>query len=293
MSTHPQPGILADVPPFARYLWFDLRPSANARAARALLEGLAFGDHVVGLGPAFVSHCRGQVDGLREPETLQGVGVSTPSTPTALWLWLRGEDPGDVLHASRSFEAALAPAFELFDLAEAFRHREGRDLSGYVDGTENPTGEKARATAIIEAEGATQGSSFVSVQRWRHDLEALGRMAPDERDHVIGRRLADDVEIDDAPASAHVKRTAQEDFDPEAFLVRRSMPWSDPSAEGLIFVAFATSFDPFEAQLRRMVGLDDGIVDALFRFTRPESSAYLWCPPLSNDRLDLSALASD
>jgi putative iron-dependent peroxidase len=42
--------------------------------------------------------------------------------------------------------------------------------------------------------------------------------------------------------------------------------------------------------MRRMLGLDDGIVDALFDFTRPISGAYYWCPPVRNGALELRAL---
>jgi putative iron-dependent peroxidase len=62
------------------------------------------------------------------------------------------------------------------------------------------------------------------------------------------------------------------------------------SAAGLVFVAFGKSFAAFEAQLRRMVGAEDGIADALFKFTRPESGAYFWCPPMKAAHIDLSAL---
>ena len=68
------------------------------------------------------------------------------------------------------------------------------------------------------------------------------------------------------------------------------MPWSDALRCGLVFVAFGHSFDAFEAQWRRMCGLEDGIVDALFRFTRPIGGAYFWCPPMHGGRLDLRAL---
>ncbi len=46
----------------------------------------------------------------------------------------------------------------------------------------------------------------------------------------------------------------------------------------------------FEAQLLRMTGAEDGVVDALFSFTRPVSGAYFWCPPLENGRLNLGLL---
>jgi putative iron-dependent peroxidase len=55
-------------------------------------------------------------------------------------------------------------------------------------------------------------------------------------------------------------------------------------------VAFGKSFDAFEARLNRMVGGEDGVADALFRFTRPMTGAYFWCPPVVDGRLDLTAL---
>jgi len=55
-------------------------------------------------------------------------------------------------------------------------------------------------------------------------------------------------------------------------------------------VAFGRTFEAFEAQLRRMVGAEDGTQDALFRFTRPFSGSYFWCPPLHDGYLDLQVL---
>jgi putative iron-dependent peroxidase len=85
-----------------------------------------------------------------------------------------------------------------------------------------------------------------------------------------------------------VKRTAQETFTPTAFMVRRSQPWATDRGEGLEFIAYAASLDPFEHMLRRMAGLEDGISDALFRFSRPLTGGYYWCPPVAGGRLDLS-----
>jgi porphyrinogen peroxidase len=62
---------------------------------------------------------------------------------------------------------------------------------------------------------------------------------------------------------------------------------------GLMFVAFGRSFDAFEAQWARMTGAEDGVIDGLFRFTRPISGAYFWCPPVKVARVDLSALGLD
>lgn len=118
-------------------------------------------------------------------------------------------------------------------------------------------------------------------------------MSGKAQDNAIGRRRRDNKELEHAPASAHVKRTAQENFTPEAFVVRRSMPWADAAQAGLMFVAFGKSLDAFEAQLRRMVGADHGITDALFKFTRPLTGGYFWCPPVRNGRLDLRAILGE
>jgi putative iron-dependent peroxidase len=68
------------------------------------------------------------------------------------------------------------------------------------------------------------------------------------------------------------------------------MPWVAGEDAGLVFLAFGKSFDAYEAQLRRMTGHADGVSDALFRFTRPLTGGYYWCPPDAHGRVDLSAL---
>lgn len=288
----PQSGILAPVPPAARYLTFRLRPEAQPKAALARLAALADGERtVVGIGPVTVAALEREIPGLREATATIGRGVAFPSTPYALWIWLRGEDRGELLMRGRRLALAISDAFALEVVTDAFFHDTGRDLTGYEDGTENPKEEKANAAAVVSGCGAgLDGSSFVAVQLWRHDLAHFDTLSQEQRDHAVGRRQEDNQEIEDAPASAHVKRTAQESFEPTAFVVRRSMPWTNAIDEGLVFVAFGHSFSAFEALAKRMLGLEDGIVDALFRFTRPLTSSYFWCPPIKDAHLDLGAL---
>ena len=291
---NPQPGVLAEVPSHARYLTFrrrfaaeDPRPELERLAALAVDES-----RVLGLGASLVNELGDGIEGLRAFPAHDGAGLSVPSTPSALWCWLRGEDRGELVHSSRRVRRTLADAFEVETVIDAFRHREGRDLTGYEDGTENPTGDDAVAAAVVSGAGeeGRDGSSFVAVQQWVHDLDRFESFGRRERDEVIGRRLRDNEEMDDAPESAHVKRTEQEAFEPPAYLLRRSMAWADSTGEGLVFVAFGRSLDPFETLLRRMTGADDGIADHLFRFTRPVTGACFWCPPVRGGRLDLSAV---
>ncbi|HNG16028.1 Dyp-type peroxidase [Accumulibacter sp.] len=287
-----QAGILLPLPPLARYLSFSLAPSAAPGASLRALAAVIDGERaVLGIGRSLVSALGAEIAGLRGFPTLAGVGVEPPATPAALWIWLRGDDRGELLQRARRYEHLLAPALRLDDACDAFQHAGGRDLTGYEDGTENPVGDAARNAALVaDDDPALAASSFVAVQRWRHDFARFERMPRRSQDLAIGRRRTSNEEIDDAPPSAHVKRTAQESFAPPAFILRRSMPWAEGNSGGLVFVAFAASFAPFEAQLRRMLGLDDGVVDALFAFTRPESGAYFWCPAMRDGQPDLRPL---
>jgi putative iron-dependent peroxidase len=287
-----QSGILAPVPKLARYLSFSLRAGCKpVRALKALVE-LADGEStVVGVGQPLVRALGGEIPGLRVFPTQFGSGLILPSSSAALWCWLRGDDRGKLLHAGRHIGDAVDSALALDSVIDSFQYDDGRDLTGYVDGTENPKGKKASAAAIVRGQGVgLDGSSFVAVQQWVHDFQRFDAMSPKEQDNSVGRRKSDNKELSGAPRSAHVKRTAQESFSPEAFVLRRSMPWSDGSTAGLNFVAFGKSFDAFEAQLKRMVGAEDGITDALFKFTRPVTGSYFWCPPMTRGKLDLRAL---
>jgi putative iron-dependent peroxidase len=294
MMLNAQPGILQPVPAAGRHLFFTLPRPAEARAALTVLAPLTDGDTAVaGLGPQLVQALGQTVPGLREFPALAvaGSGLPVPATPAALWLWLRGADHGALALAARRFEKALAPAFALERVVDTFRYGSGRDLTGYEDGTENPKDDAAITAALVQAAGPGRGgASFAAVQQWLHDFDAFERLAPAARDAAIGRRLQDNEELPDAPASAHVKRTAQEDFEPPAFMLRRSMPWARDTQAGLLFLAFGKSLDAFETQLHRMAGQDDGIADALFGFSRPVTGAYFWCPPMQGGKLDLSAL---
>lgn len=287
-----QPGILSPNPRVGRYLFFDVMVGADIHAALERLKPVVDGETVVlGLGQSLLKQLSVQIDEMRDFPVHSTAGIDVPSTPASLWCWLRGDDRGDLLHVGRKVRHALAPDFQVRQTIDAFQYGESLDLTGYEDGTENPEGDEAIEAAFVQgANPGLTGSSFVAVQQWVHDLDAFQGMPEQQRDHVIGRRASDNEELDDAPESAHVKRTAQESFEPEAFVLRRSMPWCEAQTEGLVFVAFGKSFDAFEAQLDNMLGYNDGIIDALFTFTKPLTGSYFWCPPMKDGLVDLSLL---
>jgi putative iron-dependent peroxidase len=284
-----QVGVLGPPPAAARFVTWTLAPGADPQKALRRLIALPASEHaIIGLGAPLLAHARGL------PLTpFPGHLPLFPATQGVLWARFDHPEPGHRFDEAAQVAKLLGPDYVVVEEIDGFTYRGGRDLSGFEDGTENPHGDKARAAALIAGVGpGIDGGSFVAVQRWIHDLAALSQMAPAARDNVVGRERASNEELPDAPLSAHVKRTAQESFEPAAFMVRRSMPYGGLREHGLYFVAFVASLDRFTRMLTRMGGLEDGVVDALFSFSRAVTGGYYFCPPVRAGRLDLGGLGA-
>jgi putative iron-dependent peroxidase len=291
MIENAQPSILAERPPVGRSLTFRIAPETDVLGAlRRLRDGFSVDCGTIGIGEPVMLALGKSIPGLRTFPAMSGPACSVPSTQEALSFLLRGPDRGVVFDLTQQIRELVADAFLLVDSNDMFTYHGGRDLTRFEDGTENPQGELAERAALVAEGQHLRGSSFLVVQRWVHDLMRFRKFSEERREMLIGREAESNEELEDAPESAHVKRTAQESFDPPAFMVRRSMPWATATQEGLEFIAHVESLDRFEIMMRRMAGLEDGIVDGLFTFSRPVSGGYYWCPPLENGRLDLTLL---
>ena len=292
-----QTGILKTVPHLSTYLSFNLAGATTKTVAIDRLKQLlqmADGQRiVVGLS---ASLCKAL--GIKAPKALRafqtpvGGKLKLPETPVDLLVWLRAtpaQDRGDLLAITRQIQALLGVGFVLTEAVEAFKHlrknsTKSHDLTGYEDGTENPKGQKA-----VDFGFAADGSSFLALQKWQHKWDNIAKMSAAEQNQAIGRNKQTNAELETAPPSAHIKRTTQEDFTlsdgTEGFTLRRSMPWSDGHNSGLMFAAFGKSFEAFDLQLTRMVGADDGIIDAVFKMSKPMTGSFFWCPPVVDDKI--------
>jgi putative iron-dependent peroxidase len=275
------PGPPPPPPPAPRFVTWALAPEADpASVLRRAAELELHEDVVVGLGAA--------LEGVMPFPTDLPL---FPATQGALWARFSAPEAGRRFDDAAALAAAFAGELVVVEEVESFMYRGGRDLSGFEDGTENPHDARARAAAVIADAGpGRDGGSYVAVQRWVHDLAVVARMTTAARDAMVGRSRETNEELADAPPSAHVKRTAQESFTPEAFMVRRSMPYGGLREHGLYFVAFVESLDRFDRMLRRMAGVEDGIVDGLFAYSRPVTGGYYFCPPVRGRRLDLRSV---
>src|SRR5512139_147217 len=157
-----QSGILAPTPAVARYLHFALLPEADPRLTLRELAGAADGEHVVvGIGRSVAHRLGVAIPGLRTFPSLGDSGLDVPATPSSLFCWLRGSDRGELVHLTRGLVHLASESFALTEVVDGFRYRDGDDLTGYEDGTENPKGDDAVAAAIVAGQKpGLDGSSF-------------------------------------------------------------------------------------------------------------------------------------
>ncbi|HFZ8995738.1 TPA: Dyp-type peroxidase [Citrobacter freundii] len=181
---------------------------------------------------------------------------------------------------------AFAGCIDVKEETHGFRWVEDRDLSGFVDGTENPAGEETRREVAIIQDGVDAGGSYVFVQRWEHNLQQLNRMSLHDQEMMIGRTKEANEEIDgDArPATSHLSRVDLKENGKGLKIVRQSLPYGTASGtHGLYFCAYCARLYNIEQQLLSMFGDTDGKRDAMLRFTRPVTGGYYFAPSL--DRL--------
>ncbi len=203
-----------------------------------------------------------------------------PSTPADLLLHIRSERRDLNYELAKRAREALGDAVRPVEEVFGFRYFESRDLTGFVDGTENPAGEE-RAQVALVAEGDLAGGSYVHLQRYVHDLSRWQRLAIAEQEGVIGRTKADDQELADdvKPATAHISRVVIEDEGEELEILRHSMPYGDTDEAGLVFIAYAASPVRFERMLDAMIYADaQGHYDHLMNYTRAVTGAAFFAP---------------
>ena len=283
----PQPGIFAQGTRTHRHLEFAMRAGVAADVVRAALARLrqpavATGGANIVLG--FSEEVWRTISLEPLPTALTGFPdvKGVPTSQCGLWAWCHGTGDDVLLDVGRAVAAALADVATLQQEVTGFVYRDSRDLTGFIDGTENPPVEAAYHVATIPNGSPGAGGSFAITQRWVHRLDAFNELGIDEQEGVIGRTKADSIELPDdrKPPTAHIARVVIEDDGQELEIYRRSVPYGTVSEQGLLFVAFSADPSRFERMLRRMFGVDDGIRDRLTEFSSPVSGGAWFVPSL-------------
>jgi putative iron-dependent peroxidase len=284
----PQAGIFALGTASHAYLEFDLREDADARELVTRLADLREPRTTIG-GVNLVTGLRPELwrdrVGAPAPAALHGFdepvvgpdGFTMPATQHDAVLWLAGAAYDVVFDEARGAIAALAPVAQVAVETSSWPYRHDRDLTGFVDGTENPSLARAPDVALIPPGDPGAGGSVLLLQRWAHEVDAWEALSVEAQEAAMGRTKDDSTELDDKPESSHVARTDQEDF---GDVFRRNMPYGTVTAHGTMFVGFAAEQGPLARMLDSMAGLE-GPRDELTRYTTPESGAYYFVPALN------------
>lgn len=225
-----------------------------------------------------------QPGGLRTFRAIKGKTLSAPATGGDVFFHVNSGRVDLNYEALRRIIGPLAGALEITEETACSEHLDSRDLTGFIDGTENPEGDRERAeTALIDG-GEFAGGSFLFTQRYRHDLASWAQLGVQEQEKVIGRTKPDSVELPDGekPETAHISRVVIEEHGEELEIVRHSMPYHSLAGEsGLFFAAYTNDLDIIEKMLARMYGqAGDGLHDRLMDYTAPVSGAMFFTPPL-------------
>ena len=197
---------------------------------------------------------------------------------------ISGSAPDVTFDHARAVMAAVDDVATLATEQPGFTYHQGRDGTGFIDGTANPPIRRAGDVALVPSGEAGEGGSHVIAMRWVHDLDAFHRLSVKDQENVIGRTKVDSVELSDAekPPTAHIARVEVQVGGEELEIFRRSVPYGNVTEHGLYFVAFSAEPARYDIMLSRMFGTArDGVHDRLTEFSHPVSGGYYFAPSLN------------
>nr|WP_246283126.1 Dyp-type peroxidase [Marinifaba aquimaris] len=209
-----------------------------------------------------------------------------PDTPADLFVHIRS-DRADVNHLVGTHVCELfADKVMLVEQVKGFRYLDGRDLTGFVDGTENPHGEHRRAVALVsrEQDEVFAGGSYIHTQRYRHSMHMWNELPTKQQEDIVGRTKVENIEYKsaDKPPCAHIKRANIKDEQGKSIeILRQSMPYGTMRHQGLFFISCANTPTAFNKMLERMVCVDEqGHYDQLLDYTQAETGAAFFAPSI-------------
>jgi putative iron-dependent peroxidase len=262
----------------------DLSGLARTVAFRALDGGLAV---VAGVGSdAWDRIFSGPRPGELHPfHELEGDRHRAVATPGDLLFHIRSATMDLCWELASLVVGRLAGAATVVDEIHGFKYFDERDLLGFVDGTENPTGQAAAvAVTIGDEDSAFAGGTYVIVQKYLHDMTAWNALTVEEQERVIGRAKLSNVEMDDAvkPSNSHVAlNTIVEPDGTQRQILRENMPFGSLGAGefGTYFIGYAATPSVTELMLQHMfLGDPLGNYDRILDFSTAVTGSLFFVP---------------
>jgi putative iron-dependent peroxidase len=293
----PQNGIFAQGTHSHYFLELDILPDIPPERALVSLRGLGAPEVSAGgvnFVLAFGSKFWKAIAPSQAPEDLTPFkeinganGKLAPATQHDVWIWINGSTPDVAFDHARSAWLAVRDVASIASEQPCFVYRDSRDLTGFIDGTENPPPLDAPDVALIPNGQVGAGGSHVLVMRWVHDLESFHALPVDEQERIVGRRKTDSQALkrDVRHPTGHLARVQIDVDNVPQKIYRRSVPYGTVAEHGLYFVAFCAHRDRYDLMLNSVFGNPaDGVHDRLTDFSRPVSGAFYFAPSLTTWR---------
>tara|TARA_R110001592_G_scaffold1874_40_gene11638 strand:+ start:3764 stop:4660 length:897 start_codon:yes stop_codon:yes gene_type:complete len=286
--SEPQAGIFVEGSSSHFFLEYKLVDGLSLEELRdAVSKAVALRDAGVNRVWAFGADCWRSIAPAACPADLKpfaaiGEGRQVaPASQRGIFLWLHGDNHSANFDAAMTATAALAAVATLQLEKIGFLYKDSRDLTGFIDGTENPKGRGQQTVALIPEDEPGAGGSYVMSQQWVHNLRSFSALSQPEQEAVIGRTKPDSIELNDEamPDNSHVSRSDVKINGVAQKLYRRSVPYGGVLEHGLYFLAFSADIRRFDHILQSMFGVSgDGVHDRLTDFSTPVSGSYWFAP---------------
>ncbi|MFD1815445.1 Dyp-type peroxidase [Rhodococcus gannanensis] len=214
---------------------------------------------------------------------LDGPVHSAPATPGDVLFHIKASRADLCFELGRQIRVALGDAGTVVDAVTGFRYFDARDLLGFVDGTENPTGTGAQDAAVIGDEDPEfAGGSYVIVQKYLHDMDSWGALKTEDQERVVGRTKLENVELESLPSNSHVAlNTLVDENGEEREILRGNMAFGDIEVGefGTYFIGYAKTPDVTEEMLRHMfLGDPPGNHDRILDFSTAVTGTLFFVP---------------
>ncbi len=224
------------------------------------------------------------------PAGLQGfnqdiVGIEDfimPATQHDALVWMSGSAYDMVFDMARTVIQELSGKAMLKEETSGWSYQHDKDLTGFVDGSENPTLLDAPTYALLPDSEVGAAGSILLLQKWIHKTAQWEALPKEKQELVMGRTKAESIELEDKPVDSHVARTDQDKF---GHIFRRNMPYGNVESHGTVFVGLSAEQHRLSEMLKSMAGLLDGTRDALTLYTEPLTGAYYFIPPVEDLRM--------
>ncbi|MBV8083366.1 MAG: Dyp-type peroxidase [Chloroflexi bacterium] len=213
-------------------------------------------------------------------------GKEAKATQEELLIWVHSDHKDRNWNTQFLFRNAVKGHMNVARETIAWIYGASQDLTGFIDGTGNPTPDRQRECAVVPDGKPGAGGAFCIAQRWVHNLDYFFSLSPEGQENTFGRTRADSTRLDNQVPTSHLKHvelrageTADASKPKRGEMVRRSTPYAlHDGTVGLYFLGFCREQAPMRERMEAMYGMNGQARDAITDYSTPASGSFYFAP---------------